>query len=80
MMEEHPYFCSAAVPDTTVAAWTETPQSFLDLTASPTRDGTTVVSRAELLRCRYNLRLGDTPSLLFSWRPFGDVAKSIALG
>lgn len=34
------------------------------------------MSRADLLRCRYNLRLQDTASMLLSWKPFGVTPKT----
>ncbi|KAI1502668.1 hypothetical protein F5X99DRAFT_407744 [Biscogniauxia marginata] len=68
-------FASMAPPDAAVAAWTGSPQSFLDeqsVHAYP--ELLDLVSRADLLRHRYNFRLQDTSPAL-SWRPFGYVAK-----
>ncbi|KAI0430730.1 hypothetical protein F5Y09DRAFT_220431 [Xylaria sp. FL1042] len=73
-LEERWGFASMATPDAAVAAWTGSPQSFLDEMYT-TRYSLDHVSRADLLRHRYNFRLQDTTSPLLSWRPFGYVAK-----
>lgn len=65
-----------AAPDAAAAAWTGSRQSFLDEETLHTyRDLSDLVSRADLLRHRFNLRLQDTTSLPLSWRPFGYVTK-----
>ncbi|KAF2962891.1 hypothetical protein GQX73_g10683 [Xylaria multiplex] len=75
-LEERWGFGSMAPPDTAVAAWTGSPQSFLDQKPSYTsRNLLDPVSRADLLRHRHNRRLQDETSLPLSWRPFGYVAK-----
>ncbi|KAG5812880.1 hypothetical protein H9Q74_008430 [Fusarium xylarioides] len=75
--EERWGYATMASPDTTVSSWTGSPQSFLDQETSRAyvhlNDS---VSKADLLRCRYNLRLQDTSSALLSWQPFGVVPKT----
>ncbi|KAH6988778.1 hypothetical protein BKA56DRAFT_574578 [Ilyonectria sp. MPI-CAGE-AT-0026] len=75
-LEERWGYGSMAPPDTTVSAWTGSPQSFLDEESSSIySDLKDLVPRADLLRLRYNFRLQDTTSVLLSWRPFGVVPK-----
>lgn len=76
-LEERWGFASMAPPDIAVAAWTGSPQSFLDeesLCVYP--EITDMVLKSDLLRHRYNSRLQDSTSTPLSWRPFGDVAKA----
>jgi hypothetical protein len=59
----------------TAAVWTGSPQPFLDEeTSRAYTDLANSVSRADLLRHRYNFRLQDAASTPVSWRPFGKVA------
>ncbi|KAH7019358.1 hypothetical protein EDB80DRAFT_759635 [Ilyonectria destructans] len=61
-LEERWGYASMASPDTTVSAWTGSPESFLN--EEPSR-----------AYHRYNFCLQDTASTLFSWRPFRVVPK-----
>ncbi|KAL2176555.1 uncharacterized protein P884DRAFT_260573 [Thermothelomyces heterothallicus CBS 202.75] len=75
-LEERWGFGSMALPDITVAAWTGSPQSFLDSEPAPAGQGPKgQVSRADVLRHRYNFRLQEDAYL--SWRPFGYIAKEL---
>ncbi|KAL2020761.1 hypothetical protein VTK56DRAFT_7959 [Thermocarpiscus australiensis] len=77
-LEERWGFGSMAPPDTAVAAWTGSPQSFLDDKSRHLyRDPADPVSRADLLQHRYNFRLQDATSRPLSWRPFGYVARDV---
>ncbi|KAH7186019.1 uncharacterized protein B0J16DRAFT_399881 [Fusarium flagelliforme] len=74
-LEEKYGFGSLSPPDPMVSAWTGSRQSFLDLDRDslyPAPDD--LVSRADLLRCRFDLKLQDSSSNL-SWRPFGYIQK-----
>ncbi|KAK0733051.1 hypothetical protein B0T26DRAFT_736122 [Lasiosphaeria miniovina] len=63
-----------SLPDTTVAAWTGSPQSFLDdSSSSPYMCSDEPISRSNVLRHRHNFRLQDESSRPLSWRPFGYV-------
>ena len=65
-----------AGPDIDVAAWTGSPQSFLDEKFSGTYQGITAqIPRSDLLRHRFNFRLGDPNCIRFGWQPFGSVSK-----
>lgn len=78
MLEEPWGYASMASPDTTVSAWTGSPESFLD--EEPLRAYVGLkcsVTRADLLKHRYNFCLQDTASTLLSWRPFGVVLKKV---
>ncbi|KJZ68230.1 hypothetical protein HIM_12381 [Hirsutella minnesotensis 3608] len=68
-------FASLSSPDPIFAAWTGTKQSFLDET--PNLAGATPgkVSRADLLRFRFNFKLQESGSVTLAWRPFGLVDK-----
>ena len=67
---------SWAGPDIDVAAWTGSPQSFFDEDFSGTYKGmTTQVPRSDLLRHRFNFRLGDGDYIRFGWQPIGYVTK-----
>lgn len=75
-LEEQWGFGSLSPPDTTMAAWTGAPQSFLDEEGSDTYPNLTdQVPRARLLRLRYHFILQDPMITHFSWRPFGHVLK-----
>jgi hypothetical protein len=73
-LEESPYFPTFSRPDITTAAWTGSPQSFLDIREAPIRKHETF-SQADILRRRRNFLLDDTSRSLFSWRPFGTIEK-----
>ncbi|KAF5637144.1 hypothetical protein F52700_4881 [Fusarium sp. NRRL 52700] len=67
---------SLSPPDPMVSAWTGSKQSFLDLDKDslyPELDD--LVSRADLLRCRFDLKLQDSAGSNLSWRPFGHIQK-----
>ncbi|AEO54496.1 hypothetical protein MYCTH_2123392 [Thermothelomyces thermophilus ATCC 42464] len=67
-----------SLPDSTVAAWTGSPQSFLDdESPSPYTHPDEPVSRSDVLRHRYNFRLQDDSSRALAWRPFGHVAREL---
>jgi hypothetical protein len=75
-LEERWGFGSMAPPDPAVAAWTGSPQSFLDVESSRRyTDPKELVPLADLLRHRYNFRLQDESSRTLSWRPFGTIGK-----
>jgi hypothetical protein len=75
-LEERWGYGSMAPPDMAVAAWTGSPQSFLDdELAHPYRDLDQQASRVDLLRHRHNCGLQDESSRTLSWRPFGHIAK-----
>ncbi len=66
---------SFAHPDPNVALWTGSPQSFLDEECSSyCPDRKIQVSRVDLLRFRFNYRLGDPNGIYFGWEPFGTVS------
>lgn len=74
MLEECWGYASIASPDTTVSVWTGSPESFLDAEPLRTYVGLKcLVTRADLLKHRYNFCLRDTASVPLSWRPFGVV-------
>ncbi|KAK4143142.1 uncharacterized protein C8A04DRAFT_37693 [Dichotomopilus funicola] len=76
--EERWGFGSLARPDTAVAAWTGTPQSFLDDSSpNPYGAGKTdqKIARHDLLRHRYNFHLQDEMSVRLSWIPFGSIPR-----
>ncbi|RDL41153.1 uncharacterized protein BP5553_01132 [Venustampulla echinocandica] len=76
-LTEHPYSPSLAHPDPNVAAWTGSKQSFLDEECSVLYESqSSLVSRADLLRHRFNFRPRDSAGLYFGWQPFGAVAKA----
>ncbi|KAG9228320.1 hypothetical protein BJ875DRAFT_446985 [Amylocarpus encephaloides] len=67
---------SWAGPDIDVAVWTDYPQSFFEEDFSGTyREITTQVPRSDLLRHRFNFRLGDPEYIRFGWQPFGYATK-----
>lgn len=75
-LEEKGRAGSMAAPDPIISAWTGAKQSFLDDEKDATYgDQTDLVSRADVLRCRFDLRLQDYASVLLAWRPFGYVQK-----
>ncbi len=74
--QERENFGSWSGPDIDVAVWTSSKQSFLDEDVSNTyKDVATQVARSDLLRHRFNFRLGDEAALRFGWQPFGYVPK-----
>ena len=77
-LEEQPYHGSWARPDPDVAVWTGSHQSFFDENGSGPYIGQNVmVSRADLLRHRFNFRLGDGADIVhFGWQPFGTIRKT----
>ena len=77
-LEERWDFGSMSLPDSTVAAWTGSPQSFLDdESSSPYTHPNEPISRSDVLRHRYNFRLQDDSCRALSWRPFGHVAREL---
>jgi len=63
-------------PDIDVAAWTGSKQSFLDEDVSGAYEEIAAqVPRSDLLRHRFNFRLGGLDVLRFAWQPFGYVKK-----
>ncbi|GKU13638.1 hypothetical protein FLAG1_11456 [Fusarium langsethiae] len=75
-MEEIYASGSLSPPDPMVSAWTGSKQSFLDLDKdSLYTELDNLVSRADLLRCRFDLKLQDSAGLNLSWRPFGYIQK-----
>jgi hypothetical protein len=78
-LEEQPLFCRISRPDPDVAAWTGSPQSFLDEEGSGCyiKDGEVLLSRGDLVRLRFNYRyLSDTSETpAFGWQPLGSVKK-----
>ncbi|KAF5573476.1 hypothetical protein FPCIR_13963 [Fusarium pseudocircinatum] len=67
---------SLSPPDPMVSAWTGSKQSFLDLDKdSLYTEPDDLVARADLLRCRFDLKLQDSAGLNLSWRPFGYIHK-----
>ncbi|KAK4149441.1 hypothetical protein C8A00DRAFT_46941 [Chaetomidium leptoderma] len=66
------------LPDSTVAAWTGSPQSFLDdESPSPYTHPNEPISRSDVLRHRHNFRLQDNSYRTLSWRPFGHAAREL---
>jgi len=77
-LEERSGFSSMSLPDTAVAAWTGSPQSFLDDTSvRPYQDPESPMSRSDVLRHRHNFTLQDDGCRKLSWRPFGHVAREL---
>ncbi|KAF5689753.1 hypothetical protein FCIRC_1216 [Fusarium circinatum] len=75
-MEEKYAFGSLSPPDPMVSAWTGSKQSFLDFDKDCLyAELDDLVSRADLLRCRFDLKLQDSAGLNLSWRPFGYIQK-----
>ncbi|EEU47265.1 uncharacterized protein NECHADRAFT_77536 [Fusarium vanettenii 77-13-4] len=75
-MEEKYGSGSLSPPDPMVSAWTGSKQSFMDLDKdSLYTEPSDQVSRADLLRCRFDLKLQDSASATLAWRPFGYVQK-----
>ncbi|PWI65112.1 hypothetical protein PCL_07411 [Purpureocillium lilacinum] len=75
-LEEQYGFASLSPPDPIFAAWSGTALSFLDqnpASSHPTPEN--AVSRADLLRYRFNCKLQEENATL-AWRPFGFVHKS----
>jgi hypothetical protein len=77
-LEEPPYYNCWAYPEPNVAAWTGSRQSFFDEDCSgPYINLDARVPRADLLRHRFNFRLGDSADIVhFGWQPFGTVKKT----
>lgn len=78
-LEERPFFCRLSRPDPGVAAWTGSPQSFLDEAGSGCyiKDGEVLLSRSDLYRLRFNycwLSSGSATAP-FGWQPIGSVRK-----
>ncbi|KAI8682662.1 hypothetical protein NCS56_00389400 [Fusarium sp. Ph1] len=75
-MEEKYGFGSQSPPDPMVSAWAGSKQSFLDLDKDSIYiEPSDSVSRADLLRCRFDLKLQDSASSTLAWRPFGYIQK-----
>jgi hypothetical protein len=76
-LKEQPYCGSWARPDPDVAVWTGSRQSFFDEDSSgPYLSHDARIPRADLLRHRFNFRLGDGADIIhFGWQPFGTVKK-----
>lgn len=69
-------FGSLSPPDPMVSAWTSSKQSFLDYERTTCYAAMSdLVSRADLLRCRFDFKLQDSASIALSWRPFGHLQK-----
>ncbi|KAK4065119.1 hypothetical protein Purlil1_14051 [Purpureocillium lilacinum] len=67
---------SLSPPDPMVSAWVGSKQSFLDFDKTSCYTGPSdLVTRADLLRCRFNCKLQDSASTTLSWRPFGHMSK-----
>ena len=63
-------------PDIDVTVWTGSKQSFLDEDILGSyKSSFAQVPRSDLLRSRFNFRLGDPDALRFGWQPFGHVIK-----
>jgi hypothetical protein len=78
-LEERPFSCRMSRPDPDVAAWTGSPQSFLDEEGSGCyiKDGEVLLSRSDLYRLRFNYRLlsSNFETAPFGWQPNGSVRK-----
>ncbi|RSL76337.1 hypothetical protein CEP51_010047 [Fusarium floridanum] len=75
-MEENGAVGSMTAPDPIISAWTGANQSFLDEEKDATYgEPSDLVSRADLLRCQFDLKLQNYDSVLLSWRPFGYIQK-----
>ena len=78
-LDERPFFCRMSRPNSDVAAWTGSPQSFLDEEGSGCyiKDGEVLLSRSDLYRLRFNYRtLSDKfDTAPFGWQPIGSVRK-----
>lgn len=75
-LEEKYGFGSLSAPDSMMSAWNGSKQSFTDLgNDSVYLKPSDLVSRADLLRCRFDVKLQDWASTTLSWRPFGYVQK-----
>ncbi|POR30955.1 Uncharacterized protein TPAR_08840 [Tolypocladium paradoxum] len=69
-------FGTLSPPDPMVSAWTGSKQSFLDYERTTCYPAISdLVSRADLLRCRFDFRLQDWTCTSLSWRPFGHLRK-----
>ncbi|OAQ63870.1 hypothetical protein VFPFJ_11331 [Purpureocillium lilacinum] len=67
---------SLSPPDPMVSAWVGSKQSFLDFDKTSCYTGPSdLVTRADLLRCRFDCKLQDSASTTLSWRPFGHTSK-----
>ena len=74
---EEQYGCaSLSSPDPIFAAWTGTKQSFFDQNSVSASESPETVSRADLLRFRFNFKLQENSAATLAWRPFGFVNKS----
>lgn len=78
VLEKQPYFGTWARPDPDVAAWTDSRQSFFDEdTSGPYVNENAHIPRADVLRHRFNFRLGDSTDIVhFGWEPFGTMMKT----
>ncbi|KAM0343899.1 hypothetical protein ACHAPU_008062 [Fusarium lateritium] len=77
-MEEKRGFGSLSCPDPMVSAWTGSKQSFNDFGNDLLYlDPSDSVSTADLLRCRFDLKIQSSASTALSWRPFGHVRKGL---
>lgn len=75
-LEEKYGFGSLSPPDPMASAWTGSKQSFLDSGKdSLYMETPDLVSKADLLRCRFDRKLQDSASSALSWRPFGYIEK-----
>lgn len=76
-LNEQPDDGSCAQPNPNVAVWTGSHQSFLDERCSgPYQDLDAEVSRADMLRHRFNFRLGDDSIIVHhGWEPCGKIRK-----
>ncbi|KAG5778133.1 hypothetical protein H9Q73_008205 [Fusarium xylarioides] len=75
-LEEKYGFGSLSPPDPMVSAWTGSKQSFLDSGKDSIYMRTSdSVSKADLLRCRFDHKLQDSATSALSWRPFGYIEK-----
>lgn len=74
-LEERRFYGSLARPDSTVASWTGSLQSFRDEDESTMVENWREVPRVNVMRRRHLLRLQDDRWCLFSWEPFGLIAR-----
>lgn len=75
-VEEKYGYGSLSPPDPMASAWTGSKQSFLDFDKdSVYMEPSDLVSRADLLRSRFDLKLQDWASVPLAWRPFGHIQK-----
>ncbi|KAF5017568.1 hypothetical protein F66182_10491 [Fusarium sp. NRRL 66182] len=75
-LEEKYGFGSLSPPDPMISVWTGSKQSFLDSgKESIYTEISHLVSKADLLRCRFDRKLQDSATSALSWRPFGYIEK-----